>query len=170
MNLKEFIRDVPDFPKPGVTFKDISPLLASHDALMYAIRELANRFQGSGAVKILGAEARGFIFGAALACEMGLGFVPVRKPGKLPSKTMCVTYDLEYGTDTLCIHEDAVDAGEKVLIIDDVLATGGTISGILQLMEKSKAEVVGLGFVLELEFLHGREKLGGHKPETLFAY
>jgi adenine phosphoribosyltransferase len=170
MDLKEFIRDVPDFPKPGVVFKDISPLLASPDALMFAVRELANRFQRSGANKILGAEARGFIFGAALACEMGLGFVPVRKPGKLPSKTLCVTYDLEYGTDTLCVHEDAVVPGEKVLVIDDVLATGGTIAGILQLMEKSRAEVVGIGFVLELAFLNGREKLGSHQPEAILTY
>jgi len=170
MNLREFIRDIQDFPKPGIVFKDISPLLATPEALQYSIKSLADRFQETGATKILGAEARGFIFGAALACEMNVGFIPVRKPGKLPHKILSVTYELEYGTDTLCIHEDAVGPGEKVLVIDDVLATGGTISGILQLMEKVEAEVAGIGFLMELGFLNGRDKLKGHRTESLLQY
>ena len=170
MNLREFIRDVHDFPKPGIVFKDISPLLAAPDALKFAILSLADRFNETGATKILGAEARGFIFGAALACHMNVGFVPVRKPGKLPHKTLSVTYDLEYGSDTLCIHEDSIEPGEKVLVIDDVLATGGTISGILQLLQFVDADVVGIGFLMELGFLNGRDKLHGHQTESLLMY
>ena len=170
MDLREYIRDIPDFPKPGIVFKDISPLLATPHVLQYAIRGLAERFRDTGATKILGVEARGFIFGAALACELNVGFVPVRKPGKLPHKTISITYELEYGTDTLCIHEDAVEAGESVLVIDDVLATGGTISGVLQLLDKVDADVAGLGFLMELEFLKGRDKLQGHRTESLLVY
>ena len=170
MNLREFIRDIHDFPKPGIVFKDISPLLAKPEALQYAIKSLADLFEESKATKILGAEARGFIFGAALACYMNVGFVPVRKPGKLPHKTLSITYDLEYGTDTLCMHEDAIEPGETVLVIDDVLATGGTISGILQLLNQVNANVAGIGFLMELEFLKGRDKLQGHRTEALLQY
>src|SRR5512135_3422188 len=135
MDLRALIRDIPDFPKPGIVFLDITPLLGNGEAFRHAIDTMAARFSGCGATKIVCAEARGFIFGAALAYKMGLGFVPVRKPGKLPYKTASVTYDLEYGTDTLHMHEDALLKGEKVLVIDDVLATGGTLTGMLQLME-----------------------------------
>ena len=170
MILQDYIRDIPDFPKAGILFKDITPLLAEPTAFKEAIRQLAERFRDSSASKILGAEARGFLFGAALACEMDLGFVPIRKPGKLPYKTLSSTYDLEYGTDTLCMHEDALQPGEKVLIIDDVLATGGTIGGVLQLIDQVGAEVAGIGFLMELSFLNGREKLGGHPTECLITF
>lgn len=170
MNLQKYIRDIHDFPKEGILFKDITPLLADPAALREAIQQLADRFRNSGATKILGAEARGFIFGAALACEMGIGFVPIRKPGKLPHENISVTYDLEYGTDTLCMHKDALSPGEKVLIVDDVLATGGTIGGVLQLVEKSGAIVAGIGFLLELTFLNGRSQLDGHRMESLISF
>ena len=170
MILQDYIRDIADFPKAGILFKDITPLLAEPTAFKEAIRQLAERFRDSSASKILGAEARGFLFGAALACEMDLGFVPIRKPGKLPYKTLSSTYDLEYGTDTLCMHEDALKPGEKVLIIDDVLATGGRIGGVLQLLDQVGAEVAGIGFLMELSFLNGREKLGGHPTECLITF
>lgn len=170
MELREYIRDIPDFPKEGIIFKDITPLLADPIALQESISQLAKRFAGCQATKILGAEARGFIFGAALACEMEMGFVPVRKPGKLPYKTLEATYDLEYGTDTLCIHKDAISEGETVLIVDDVLATGGTINGILQLVNQIGAQVEGIGFLMELTFLEGRRKLGKQNIETLITF
>jgi len=160
MDLRALIRDIPDFPKPGIVFLDITPLLGDAAAFRQAIDSMAERFKDCGATKVVCAEARGFIFGAALAYKMGLGFVPVRKPGKLPYKTASVTYDLEYGTDTLCMHEDALLKGEKVLVIDDVLATGGTLTGMLQLMETFGAEVACIGVLIELGFLNGREKLG----------
>jgi len=161
MDLRALIRDIPDFPKPGIVFLDITPLLGDAAAFRHAIDTLASRFSDCGATKIVCAEARGFIFGAALAYKMGLGFVPVRKPGKLPYKTASVTYDLEYGTDTLCMHEDALLKGEKVLVIDDVLATGGTLKGMLQLMDAFGAEIVGIGVLVELSFLNGRNMLTG---------
>ena len=170
MNLQDYIRDIPDFPKEGILFKDITPLLADPAALRETIRQLADQFKDAGATKILGAEARGFIFGAALACEMEIGFIPVRKLGKLPHKILTATYDLEYGTDTLCIHEDALKPHEKVLIIDDVLATGGTIGGILQLVNQVGAEVTGIGFLMELSFLNGREKMRGYQVESLVSF
>lgn len=160
MDLRALIRDIPDFPKPGIIFLDITPLLCDGEAFRTAIDTMAERFEDCGATKIVCAEARGFIFGAALAYKMGLGFVPVRKPGKLPWKTTSVTYDLEYGTDTLCMHEDALVRGEKVLVIDDVLATGGTLQGMLKLMETFGAEIAGIGVLIELGFLNGRDKLG----------
>lgn len=160
MDLRALIRDIKDFPKPGIVFLDITPLLGDAPAFRHAIDTMAERYKDCGATKIVCAEARGFIFGAALAYKMGLGFVPVRKPGKLPWKTTSVTYDLEYGTDTLCMHEDALLKGEKVLVIDDVLATGGTLQGMLKLMEVFGAEIVAIGVLIELGFLNGRDKLG----------
>ncbi|MFP5221259.1 MAG: adenine phosphoribosyltransferase [Acidobacteriota bacterium] len=160
MDLRALIRDIKDFPKPGIVFLDITPLLGDGPAFRHAIDTMADRYKDCGATKIVCAEARGFIFGAALAYKMGLGFVPVRKPGKLPWKTTSVTYDLEYGTDTLCMHEDALLKGEKVLVIDDVLATGGTLQGMLKLMDVFGAEIVGIGVLIELGFLNGRDKLG----------
>jgi adenine phosphoribosyltransferase len=160
MDLRPLIRDIKDFPKPGIVFLDITPLLGDASGFRHAIDTMADRFKDCGATKIVCAEARGFIFGAALAYKMELGFVPVRKPGKLPWKTTSVTYDLEYGTDTLCMHEDALLKGERVLVIDDVLATGGTLQGMLKLMEVFGADIVGIGVLIELGFLNGRDKLG----------
>ena len=167
MDLRAFIRDIPDFPKPGIVFFDITPLLGDAGAFRAAIDIMAERFGHLGATKIVCAEARGFIFGAALAYTMGLGFVPVRKPGKLPYKTASVTYDLEYGSDTLCMHEDALLRGEKVLLIDDVLATGGTLKGMISLMESFGAEIAAIGVLIELTFLHGREKLEGLPVDSI---
>lgn len=167
MNLGKLIRDIPDFPKPGIIFKDITPILGDPDAFRQCIDELAAAFSDSGAVKILAAEARGFIFGAALAYKLGIGFVPVRKPGKLPYKTISVTYDLEYGTDTLCMHEDAVKKGDKLLLIDDLLATGGTVGGMQKLVAAVGADVVGIGFLMELDFLQGRKNLGSGNVVSL---
>ncbi|GFK95164.1 Adenine phosphoribosyltransferase [Fundidesulfovibrio magnetotacticus] len=161
MDLRALLREIPDVPKPGILFFDITPLLGDGVAFRKAIDTFAERFADKGATKVVCAEARGFIFGAALAYKLGIGFVPVRKPGKLPWKTASVTYDLEYGTDTLCMHEDALLHGEKVLVIDDVLATGGTLTGMLQLMKNFEAEIVGIGILVELCFLNGRDKLNG---------
>jgi len=167
MNISKLIRDIPDFPKPGIVFKDITPILGNPDAFRECIDELAMAFSDCGATKILAAEARGFIFGATLAYKMGMGFVPVRKPGKLPYKTISASYELEYGTDTLCMHEDAVAKGEKILLIDDLLATGGTVGGMQQLVDAVGAQVVGIGFLMELDFLHGRQKLGSDNVVSL---
>jgi adenine phosphoribosyltransferase len=167
MDLRAYIRDIKDFPKPGIVFMDITPLLGDPKAFRLSIDQMAERFADCGASKIVCAEARGFIFGAALAYAMGVGFVPVRKPGKLPWKTTSITYDLEYGTDTLCMHEDALLHGERILLIDDVLATGGTMQGMLKLLESFGAEVVAIGVLLELGFLGGRDKLRGHSVESL---
>lgn len=161
MDLRQFIRDVPNFPKEGILFFDITPLLAEPKAFRYAVDAMAARFQDLGANKIVAAEARGFLFGAPLAYKMNLGFVPVRKPGKLPYKTTSVTYELEYGTDTLSMHEDAVQPGDKVLIIDDLLATGGTCNGMIKLVQQSGGDVAGIGFLIELGFLDGPTKLEG---------
>ncbi|MHC4873788.1 MAG: adenine phosphoribosyltransferase [Planctomycetota bacterium] len=170
MNLAEYIRDIPDFPKEGIVFKDIMPLLENGPAFSEAIDQLAEIFNDSGAEIIVGAEARGFIFGAALAYKMGIGFAAVRKPGKLPYKTKELTYDLEYGTDTLCIHEDAVSKGQKVLVIDDLLATGGTVAAVVNMLEEMEADIVGIGFLIELDFLNGKEKLSGHNIKSLIHY
>ncbi len=170
MNLQDLIRDIPDFPKPGIVFKDITTLLADGAGFAQSVNELAEKFADCGATKVIGAEARGFIFGAAIAYKLGIGFVPVRKPDKLPYKTRSVTYELEYGTDTLCMHEDAVARGEKVLVVDDLLATGGTVGGMLQLLEGAGAQIAGIGFLIELDFLNGREKLGKYRVESLIHY
>jgi adenine phosphoribosyltransferase len=167
MDLATYIRDIPDFPKPGIVFKDIAPLLADGPAFARAVDRMAGSFSGSTATKIVAPEARGFIFGAALAYKLGIGLVPVRKPGKLPYKTHQVTYELEYGTDTLCMHQDAVAPGERVLIVDDLLATGGTIDGILKLLAPLEVGVAGIGFLVELDFLKGRERLGDHRIVSL---
>ncbi|KAB1443776.1 adenine phosphoribosyltransferase [Pseudodesulfovibrio senegalensis] len=163
MDLRDHIRDIPDYPKEGIVFFDITPMLSDPDAFRHTIDCLAEKFKDSGATKVVAAEARGFIFGAPLAYKLGIGFVPVRKPGKLPYRTNCVTYDLEYGTDTLCMHEDAVEQGEKVLVIDDLLATGGTAEGMLKLVKQSGGDIVGIGFVVQLGFLNGSEKIKDHE-------
>ena len=167
MNLRKLIRDIPDHPKQGILFFDITPLLGDPNGFRQAVDLLAERFADSGATKVVAAEARGFIFGAALAYKMGLGFVPVRKPGKLPYKTRSVSYDLEYGSDTLCMHEDALLRGEKVLVIDDLLATGGTLVGVVKLIEEFGAKIAGIGVVVELTFLNGQEQLRPYGCESI---
>jgi adenine phosphoribosyltransferase len=159
VEFESYIRDIPDWPKEGVMFKDITPLLASPEALKGTIDTLAEAFEGVGVTKVMGAEARGFIFGGALAYRLGAGFIPARKPGKLPWDTTSVTYDLEYGTDTLEVHADGVGPGDVVLIVDDVLATGGTAGAKASLVAGEGATVAGFAFLIELDFLHGREKL-----------
>ncbi|GAB4283210.1 MAG: adenine phosphoribosyltransferase [Coriobacteriia bacterium] len=159
MELSSYIRDIPDFPKKGVVFKDITPLLASPEGFRDAIDVIADEFAGQGVTKVLGAEARGFIFGGALAYRLGAGFVPARKPGKLPWETTRAEYELEYGTDALEVHADAMGPGDRVLIVDDVLATGGTAAAKHRLVETTGAETVGFAFLIELDFLGGREKL-----------
>ncbi len=167
MNLESYIRDIPDFPKDGIVFKDITPLLASPEGFREAINTLAEEFAEDGITKVLGAEARGFIFGGALAYKLGAGFVPARKPGKLPWDTTAAEYALEYGTDSLEMHLDAIDPEDVVLIVDDVLATGGTAAAKAQLAASTGAEVVGLAFLIELDFLQGRRKLGDAKIVSL---
>ncbi len=159
MELKEYIRDIPDWPQKGVVFKDITPLLSSPEGFRLAIDTLAESYAEMGVTKVMGAEARGFIFGGALAYQLGAGFVPARKPGKLPWTTSKVTYELEYGTDTLEVHADAVGPGDVVLIVDDVLATGGTAAAKAELVTSTGAAVAGFAFLIELDFLGGRAKL-----------
>ena len=170
MDLKSLIRDVPDFPKKGIIFKDITTLLKNKDALNYALNELYNISKNKKITKVIGIESRGFIFGAALAQKLGCGFVPVRKPGKLPAETIEETYELEYGMDKIEIHKDSVTAGEKVLIHDDLLATGGTMAAACKLVEKLGAEVVQISFIIELGFLKGRDKLGKYDVHSLIKY
>lgn len=157
--IKEAIRDVPDFPKEGILFKDITPVLSDPDLLNDAVALFAARHRENQIKQVIGIEARGFIFGAALALQLGAGFVPIRKKGKLPAATKELTYDLEYGSATIEIHEDAVKDGERVLLIDDLLATGGTAAAAIHLLQDLGAEVVEADFLIELDFLKGREKL-----------
>ncbi len=168
--LKDHIRDIPDFPQPGVVFKDITPLLADVDAFRFAVDAIADHFAGDEVHKVLAVEARGFIIGAPVAYRFGAGFIPIRKAGKLPWEIEREEYELEYGTDLLEIHRDAVHPGENVVIVDDVLATGGTASASVRLVERLGATVLGLGFVIELAFLHGRERLEGRDLVSLLVY
>ena len=168
--LKDHIRDIPDFPKPGVVFKDITPLLADVDAFRFTVDALADHFAGHRVDKVLGIEARGFITAAPVAYRFGAGFVPVRKAGKLPWSVEKQEYVLEYGTDLLEIHRDAVAPGERALIVDDVMATGGTAEATVRLVERLGGEVVGLGFVIELAFLGGRAKVPDREIVSLIAY
>lgn len=170
IDLRDYIRDVPDFPKPGITFKDITPLLRSAEAFNAAIAHLAAPFADDRGVKVAAIESRGFIFGAAVAQQLGLGFVPIRKPGKLPWRTHRSEYALEYGTDALEIHEDAVGPGDRVVVIDDVLATGGTASAAGELVRRLGADVIAYSIVIELTFLNGREKLGGTPVNVAIHY
>ena len=167
---RSLIRDVPDFPKPGVVFKDITPLLASPRALHIVLDGIAERFIGEHIDAIVGIEARGFIFGGALAARLNASFVPVRKPGKLPAETVKQSYALEYGTASLEIHKDAIQKGQRVIIVDDLLATGGTAVATVNLALSLGAEIAGLGFVVELDFLNGRDKLKGHDVMALLHY
>ncbi len=158
-DLKNRIRDIPDFPKEGIIFKDITTLLKDKEAFKKSVNLLAGKFRKEGIELVVGVEARGFIFGAALAYKLGAGFIPVRKKGKLPSKTKSITYDLEYGKDVLEIHEDAIRPGARVLIVDDLLATGGTVKAVSELVKSEKAVIAGVAFLVELEFLKGKDKL-----------
>jgi adenine phosphoribosyltransferase len=169
-DLTALVRDVPDWPRPGVLFKDITPLLGDARAFAGTVEALAASFAGDEIDIVLGIEARGFIFAAPVAHQLGAGFVPVRKAGKLPWHIETQHYDLEYGTDLLEIHRDAVMEGQRVLVVDDVLATGGTAAATASLVERLGATVVGLGFVLELELLMGRSKLTGHRVTSLVTY
>lgn len=168
--LKKLIREVPDFPKPGINFYDITTLLKHPEGFHRTIEALASEFEGTKADTVIGIESRGFIFAPVLAHRIGAGFVPVRKPGKLPAEKVSISYDLEYGQDTLEIHKDAVGEGHRVIIADDLLATGGTARAVVDLVEKMGGQVVGLGFVVELEFLPGRKKLEGHDVRSLIKY
>lgn len=169
-DLKSVIRDIPDFPKPGILFKDITPLLQSPKGMKAALDRLAAPFKNAGITAVAGMESRGFIFGVPVAERLGVGFVPVRKPGKLPAETVSEEFSLEYGTDTLEIHKDALGKGDKVLIIDDLLATGGTAEATVKLIEKLGAQVIGMGFVIELAFLEGKKKLGNTDVHSLITY
>jgi adenine phosphoribosyltransferase len=164
------VRDVPDFPKPGIVFKDIMPLLANADALQETVDLLAEWSAPREPDLILGAEARGFITGGALACKLGCGFVAARKPGKLPWRTVSAKYALEYGYDVLELHADAISAGQRVIVHDDVLATGGTAKAKCDLVEQLGGEVVGVAFIISLEFLEGRKRLEGYDVHSLIQY
>jgi adenine phosphoribosyltransferase len=168
--LKAKIRDIKDFPTEGILFKDITTLLKDPKAFKYVVDQMATHYIQSRVEIVVGIESRGFIFGGPLAHQLGAGFVPVRKLGKLPAKTIEVEYELEYGRDALAIHEDAIRPGQRVLIVDDLLATGGTVRGTIELIERLKGEVVGLAFLVELEFLKGRERLDGRKVTSVIKY
>ena len=167
MNLKKLIRDVPDFPKPGIIFKDITTLLKEASVFKKAVDSIVGEYKDKQINTVVSIEARGFLFGAAVAYRLGAGLVPVRKKGKLPFKTNAVSYQLEYGTDTLEMHQDAVKKGDKGLIVDDLLATGGTVRAVTELVEKMGGVVAGIAFVIELLPLKGREKLKGYNITSL---
>lgn len=170
MDLKSKIRSIPDFPKKGIVFRDITPVIGDGQAFKQAIDMMAKQYEGAKIDSILGAEARGFIFGAALAYKLGLGFIPVRKPGKLPYKTTKASYDLEYGSNEVEIHVDAIKKGDNILIVDDLVATGGTAKAQAQLVEGMGGKVAGLCFFIELEFLKPREMLKGYDVFSLVKY
>jgi len=168
--LKSKIRDIPDFPKPGIVFKDITPLVKDPAALRLAVHQLLHPFLGRDITAVAGMEARGFIFGTLVAWELGIPFIPLRKPGKLPYDVQSVSYDLEYGSAELQVHIDAVDSNDRVLLIDDLLATGGTAKASCELLEKLGANIVACAFVVELDFLHGRELLQNYEVHSLLHY
>ena len=170
LDLREYIRDIPDFPKPGILFRDITPLLAAPLAFREAIRRMADPFRDQDLDVIVAAEARGFIFAAPLALELDVGFVPIRKPGKLPFETHAFHYELEYGSDTLEMHIDGVSDGQKVLVVDDLLATGGTVEACCKLLEKSGAHVVGTAFLIALDSLGGAERIAPFQSFSLIHY
>ncbi len=170
MDLGEYIRVIEDFPKEGVSFKDITPLLKDKDAFRYAVKSISDKLKELNVDVIVGPEARGFIFGAPVAYELGVGFIPVRKPGKLPAEKVSYEYELEYGKDSLEIHKDAIKKGTRAAVIDDLLATGGTILSTAKLVEKLGGEVVHIGFLIELTFLKGRENLKGYDVSSIIEY
>ncbi len=168
--LKAAIRDVPDFPQPGIIFKDITPILSDPELFKLTVDLFVDHIKGKGITKIAAIDARGFLYAGAICDRLDIGLIPVRKKGKLPYKTFEESYDLEYGSYTLAIHEDAFDAGEKVVIIDDLLATGGTAAATIKLVEKAGGEVVEVDFVVELAFLNGRDKLAGYEVFAPIVY
>lgn len=170
MDLKQSIRSIPDFPKPGIVFRDITTLLKDAAAFREAVDEMAAAFADKKPELVVGVESRGFIFGGAMAYKLGIGFVPVRKPGKLPAETVRAEYELEYGKDAIEIHKDAIRPGQKVLLVDDLLATGGTMAATVELVKQLGAEIVGIVFLIELAFLNGREKLAGYPVKALISY
>ncbi len=169
-NLKEYVRNIPDFPKPGILFKDITTLLKDKKAFKTAVNTLSNRYKNKKIDVVVAVEARGFILGGAIAQKIGAGFVPVRKSGKLPWKTNSVTYNLEYGTDTLEMHHDAIKPGDKILIVDDLLATGGTVKAVTDLVKQLQGKIAGIAFLIELTDLKGKEKLKGFPIFSLIKY
>ncbi len=169
-HLKSAIRDVPDFPKKGIVFKDITTMIGKGGLFKTAIDSFAENYTGKKIDKVVVVESRGFIFGAPVAYKLGAGLVPVRKKGKLPHKTISATYSLEYGNDTLEMHEDAIQPGENILIIDDLLATGGTVGAVIELVKKTGAKVAGIGFLIELSFLNGRKNLKDFEIFSLIKY
>ena len=170
IDLKSYIRDIPDWPKKGIIFRDITPLLINQKTFKAAVDALCADFKDAGIEYVAAVEARGFIFGSAVAEKLGAGFVPIRKKGKLPWQTESVSYDLEYGTDTVEIHRDAIESGGKVLMVDDLLATGGTMAAACKRIEKIGGEVAGITFLIELAGLQGREKLAGYKVISIISY
>ena len=170
MDISSLIRTVPNFPKEGIMFKDITTLLKDAKGFQAALEEFYNLCKDKNLTKIVGIESRGFIFGAVLADKLGIGFVPIRKPGKLPAETLSETYELEYGTDTIEIHKDALSKDDKILLHDDLLATGGTMKAACDLVEKLGAEIVQISFLIELTFLGGRKKLGKYDVQSLITY
>lgn len=170
MNIQSYIRDVPNFPKEGIIFKDITPLLNNAEARAEVLKQIKAKLPEVNIDKVVGVESRGFFFGILLAQELGAGFVPIRKKGKLPFDTISASYDLEYGTDNLEIHTDAIQKGENVLIHDDVLATGGTIKAVTELVEKLGGNIVQINFLMELKFLNGREKIKEYNSHSILKY
>ena len=170
MILEKFIRDVADFPKPGIIFKDITPLLANPEATKACLHLLMNSLKDKNITKVVGIESRGFFFATLIAQELNAGFIPVRKPKKLPFETIAATYELEYGSDTLEIHTDAIQKGDRVLIHDDVLATGGTAKAVCELVEKLGGEIIQVNFLMELSFLNGRDKIKNHEIFASITY
>jgi adenine phosphoribosyltransferase len=170
MDYRTLIREVPDFPKPGIVFYDITTLLKNAQAFARIVDELAARYQHQGITKVVGIESRGFILGGCLASRLGAGFIPVRKPGKLPADIYEVKYNLEYGSNSLAVHRDAIDIGERVLIVDDLLATGGTAAATVHLVRQLGGEIAGLDFLVELKSLRGRDKLVGYEVHSTILY
>ena len=168
--LRGYVRDIPDFPKAGILFRDLTPLLAAPDALRLAVKAMADPFHGHGIDCVVGTEARGFIFGAPVALELGVGFVPARKPGKLPHDTYQASYELEYGTDHVEMHVDGVPAGARALVVDDLIATGGTAKATVDLVRQCGGKVAGCAFLVELTFLNGRDALGVDPCHTVLRY
>lgn len=170
INLKDYIRDIPDFPKQGIIFKDITPLLKDNKAFQAMVDAFVEMYKGKKIDSVVAVEARGFILGSAVAYKLGVGLIPVRKKGKLPAKTRSVTYALEYGTDTLEMHHDAISKGDNILVIDDVLATGGTIKAVTDLIKELEGKIIGVAFLMELSFLNGKNKLKDLPIQSLITY
>lgn len=170
LDLTKYIRDIPDFPKEGIIFKDITPLLQNKDAFRQAVDQMCDKYKDTHIDVVVGVEARGFIFGAAVAYKLGRGFIPIRKPGKLPFDTVSKTYALEYGQDTVEVHKDAFESGKKVLVVDDLLATGGTVGAVCELIEQVGGDIIGISFLIELTFLNGIEKIKKYPIDVLIKY